>query len=140
VKRFFLGTLAAITVVVAAMWLEGENLLALFLPSALLITLLSPLCAVLAVWDLRAWGDAWRDAFAASPEEARRERSAKLWDFLEKSFYIAGILGFIAGAIIVLASPGSMAEHFSADLVSPLWGILFAIIARILKYRVLTRD
>ena len=138
-KRFFFGTLAAIAVVAGAMWMEGENMLALFLPSALIITFLSPLCVLLAVWDLRAWGEAWRDAFVASPDSARRERSVRLWDFLEKSFYIAGILGFIAGAIIVLASPGSMAEHFSADLVSPLWGIVFAIFARILKYRVLTR-
>ena len=138
-KRFVLGTLATMFVVALAMWLEGEDLLKLFLPSPLLITLISPLCAVLAVWDLKSWREAWRDAFVANSEPARREGSAKLWDFLEKSFYIAGSLGFIAGAIIVLASPGDMADHFSADLISPLWGIVFAIIARILKYRVLTR-
>ncbi|HUX37492.1 MAG TPA: hypothetical protein VMV44_06270 [Rectinemataceae bacterium] len=138
-RRFLVGTLVTLGLIVLAIALEGGNLLKLFLPSPLLIAFAAPLCAVLAVWDTKAWGKAWKDAFSPAPDERRRAASARLWNFLEKAFYLSGILAFIAGSMIVLTNAGDYAEYFSVDLVAPLWTMAFALVTRILRYRVLTR-
>jgi len=52
---------------------------------------------------------------------------------------LSGILAFIAGSMIVLTNAGDYAEYFSVDLVAPLWTMAFALVTRILRYRVLTR-
>jgi flagellar motor component MotA len=138
-KRFLFGTLAVLATLVGAIWLEGGDLVALLLPSPFLISFCVPVFAVLAVWDLRAWGRAWRDAFAPAPEAKSRENSARLWEFFEKISYAAGFMGFVAGAIIILGhedSYVSMAQPFSVALISPLYAAFLAIVARILRNRV----
>jgi hypothetical protein len=143
-KRFVFGTAAMLVFVATALWLEGADLLKLFLPTPLMITVGAPLCALLAIWDLGALRAAWRAAFDAAAEERTREAAAKVWNFLEKAFYAAGALGFIAGAIIIfanpIATPVDVLRPFSIDLVAPLWAVVLAMVARILRYRVVTRN
>ena len=142
-KRFVFGTGAMLAFVAAALWLEGANLLKLFLPTPLMITVGAPLCALLAIWDLGSLRAAWKAAFVAAPEAAGREAASKVWNFLEKAFYAAGVLGFVAGAIIIfstpIANPIDMLRPFSVDLIAPLWAVVLAMVARILRYRVITR-
>lgn len=102
-RRFIFGTLALFVTLIFAYFIEGGQPLDLLLPSPLTIVVCVPICAILAVWSLRDWGRAWKDAFAESPSSPT---SAKLWDFYEKASYIAGIVGFILGLTII----GSNAE------------------------------
>ncbi len=144
-KRFLLGTLATLGVLLFAFVFEGGNPLNFILPSPLIITFGMPFFAVLAVWDFKTWGRAWADAFAAQTDPARRQASERLWEFWEKLCYLAGIVGFIAGLTIIFASAKpdwsiqDFGKYFSVGLISPLLGLCFAIVGRILRYRVTTR-
>ncbi len=138
--RFFLGFLALIATLALAFWIEGGSLLGLFLPSVLLITFGMPFFAVLAVWDQKTWAYAWADAFSPCQDAERRATSSRLWEFYEKVCYAAGFLAFVAGCIVILGSENvtwaRICETFSINFTSPLWAVLFAIGARILRYRV----
>ena len=59
--RFLFGSVAIIATFVFLFLFEGGNLLSLFMLSPLLIVILVPAFAVLAVWSLKDWGRAWRD-------------------------------------------------------------------------------
>ena len=142
-KRFLLGTIGVLGAFALAFWIEGGNLVRLILPSPLLITFFVPFCAVLAVWDLRTWGQAWADAFRPCADEARRANSIRLWNFHERICYAAGFVAFVAGCIIILNSsldPARLSESFAVNLTSPLWAVFFAIVARILRYRIQARS
>jgi flagellar motor component MotA len=138
--RFLLGTLAVLATLGGAIWMEGGPLLGLLQASPFLITFFVPSFAVLAIWNLKTWGQAFRDAFAPASDAKSREVSGKLWDFYEKTCYAAGFLGIVAGAIIILRTPNTtartMAESFSYALISPLYAVFFAIVARILRFRI----
>jgi len=146
-KRFILGTLAFIAVLLFAFFIEGGNPLDFILPSPLLIVVGVPVFAVLAVWGLKDWGRAWKDAFAkkGAPSAAASAAvsSAKLWDFYEKACYIAGIVGFILGLNIIFQNKGNLnGEIFrplAVDCVTPILAIVFAMVARVLKARVESR-
>jgi hypothetical protein len=140
--RFILGTAALFGTALFAFVLEGGNPFDFLLPSPLMIVACIPAFAVLAVWSLKDWGRAWKDAFAggAAPSAA----SAKLWDFYEKACYIAGVVGFILGLNIIFQNGGgvdikdilSILKPLSIDCIAPILAILFAMVARILRARV----
>jgi hypothetical protein len=147
--RFILGTLALLGTAIFAFVIEGGNPASFFLPTPLMIVVCIPLFAVLAVWSFRDWGRAWKDAFsdgAASDTSAAYSGgvSARLWDFYEKSCYIAGIVGFILGLNIIFQNGGgvdlkdmmSILKPLSIDCIAPILAILFAMVARILRARV----
>jgi hypothetical protein len=100
-----------------------------------------PIFAVLAVWSLKDWGKAWKDAFETGSKPSPSARaSAKLWDFYEKVCYIAGIVGFILGLNSIFQNRGGLdGEVFhplAVDCVAPILAIFLAMVARILKARV----
>jgi hypothetical protein len=137
--RFILGTLALVGTLVFAFVLEGGKPLDFLLPAPLAIILGVPCFAVLAVWNLREWGQAWRDAFAPSAEGA--ESSAALWGFYEKACYVAGVVGFILGLNVIFQQRGGVSREdllrpLAVDCVAPILAITFAMVARILKARV----
>ena len=142
-KRFILGTLAFIVVLLFAFFIEGGNPLDFLLPSPLIIVVCVPAFAILAVWSLKDWGRAWKDAFvkAGAPRATTSAAvSAKLWDFYEKACYIAGIVGFILGLNIIFQNKGNLnGEIFrplAVDCVAPILAIILAMVARIMKARV----
>lgn len=141
-RRFILATLGTVAILGLAYFIEGGSFSALFFPSPFLITFGVPCFAVLAVWDLKAWGRAWMDAMRPQADSRRREASAGLWDFFEKACYAAGLLAFIVGCVIILRSlggvDGRLAESFAVNLISPLYAIFLALLARILRFRVRT--
>lgn len=141
-RRFILASLGAVAILGLAYFIEGGRLSALFFASPFLITFGMPFFAVLAVWSLGTWGRAWADAMKPQADSRRREISAELWDFYEKACYAAGILAFIVGCVIILRNHGDvdgrLAESFAVNLISPLYAIFLALLARILRFRVRT--
>jgi hypothetical protein len=143
-RRFIIGTLALFGTLLLAYYMEGGKPIDLILPSPLIIVVCVPICAVLAVWSLKDWGRAWKEAFAsgAAAGEARGDSSAKLWDFYEKASYIAGIVGFILGLTIIFReldkNPDASRVYagFAVNCITPILAIFLAMVARILKARV----
>jgi hypothetical protein len=137
--RFILGTLALFGTAVFAFVIEGGSPLVFLLPSPLLIVVCIPAFAVLAVWSLKDWGRAWKDAFSMSGSATAS--SIKLWDFYEKACYVAGVVGFILGLNVIFSHRGGvdardMLMPLSVNCIAPILAILFAMVARILKARV----
>jgi flagellar motor component MotA len=134
--RFLIGSLLSLGAFLLAFFMEGGNLLNFFLISPSLIVLLVPLFAVLAVWSFRELGGAFGAAFAARLPEAEGKAAAALWDFYEKAFYAAGIVGPLAGFIIIFRNADIRTEVFSIALMPLVEGILLGLVARILRARV----
>ncbi len=137
--RFVLSTLALIASIVSVILFEGGSLPSYFVVSAFLIVALIPLFAVLAVWSLKDWGRAWRDAFAAGAGASSAAVSAKLWSFYEKSNYAAGLVGSLLGIITILSrlnDPSRLGASLAVALTAPTYAILLGLVARILKARV----
>jgi flagellar motor component MotA len=137
--RFLLGTLFSLGAFCLAYFMEGGSLVNFILPSVLLIVLLVPFFAVLAVWSLKELGGACKSAFAKSLSEVEGKASAALWDFFEKAFYAAGIVGTLAGFIVIFRNAGSGETRmlvYSIALTPLIEGVLLGLIARILKARV----
>lgn len=141
--RFILGTLASVGIVLIGIVIEGGNLLSYFTLTAFAIALLVPFFAVLAVWSLGEWIEAWKDAFDPIGEgEARRASlgtSAAIWAFSEKVSYTAGFVGILAGTILVLSQlsdPSTLGPRFAVGLTCPLYAALLGLVYRILGARV----
>jgi hypothetical protein len=143
-KRFILGTLAFIAVLLFAFFIEGGNPLDFLLPSPLIIVVCVPAFAILAVWSLKDWGRAWKDAFvkAGTPRATASTAvsSARLWDFYEKACYISGVVGFILGLNVIFQNKGEVDgvifRPLAVDCIAPILAIILAMVARILKARV----
>jgi hypothetical protein len=122
--------------------MEGGDMIDFVLPSPLIIVILVPLFAVFAVWSGKELGGAWSAAFgrgragAGAGAESGPRDAAALWDFFEKAFYAAGIVGTLAGFIIIFASDEIRMRALSIALMPLVEGILLGLIARILKARV----
>jgi flagellar motor component MotA len=137
--RFILSTLALFGTAIFAFIFEGGTFLDLFLPSPLIIVACVSGFAVLAVWSVKDWGRAWKDAFAKETGEASAATSASLWAFYEKACYAAGVVGFLLGLNIIgtsIPDNGMLARSLAVNCVTPILAILFAMVARILRARV----
>lgn len=144
-RRFVIGTLALFATLFFAFFIEGGNLGDFILPSPLLIVLGVPVCSVLAVWSLKDWGRAWKDALAAraaGSASPSAPASSRLWAFFEKACYVAGIVGFILGLNVIFkdqflrGDAAGFLRSLSVDCITPILAILLAMVARILRARV----
>jgi flagellar motor component MotA len=136
--RFILGTLASAAVVVLVIVLENGSLLAYLGLTPGLIALLLPFFAVLAVWPLREWAKAWKDAFIPK-ESPTTARSSSIWNFQEKACYAAGAIGFLAGLVLILSQLSTVSRlgpALAMSLVCPMYSLLLGLVARILRARV----
>ncbi len=136
--RFLFGTVAIFATFVSLFLIEGGNLLSLLMLSPLLIVILVPAFAVLAVWSLGDWGRAWKDALARGDADSAPD-SAELWAFYERMCYLASVVGFILGLVIILSNLGDIStigRPLAVGLMTPVYAILFGIVARILRARV----
>lgn len=136
--RFLSGVGLALLFLVGGYVLEGGDVLRLLVLTPFLITFFVPTFGVLAVWNLKDCGQAWRDAFR--PREASRKVSAALWAFIEVASYLAGVVAFLMGVILILSTlaNANVAWHtaLSYALVAPLYGGFFGLVARVLRFRV----
>jgi len=138
-QRFILGTVGLVGTFLLAFFMEGGSVEDFLLPTPLIIIVCVPSFAVLAVWRLRDWGVAWRDAFAA--EAGTSGASAELWSFYEKACYIAGVVAFFLGLVVIFKEGGGVSRTdilrpLAVDCVAPILAIVFAMVARILRARV----
>ncbi len=70
------------------------------------------------------------------------ESSILIWDFFEKTTYKAGIIGFLIGLVVILENAGkpeNLGPAVAMSLISILYSLIFVIITRILKARILER-
>ncbi len=134
--RFSIGTLSSLIAFSAAYFLEGGGFYYFLLPSPLIIVLLVPFFAVLAVWSLKELVGAWKAAFAKGLSEAEGKAAAALWDFYEKAFYAAGVIGTLAGVIVIFRFDVIELKAFSVLFVCLTESIFLGLFARILRARV----
>jgi flagellar motor component MotA len=139
--RFIIGVVLLLALVGGAVLLEGGDLLRLVAISAFIVVFFPAVFAALAVWKAGAIGEALRDALGrrAGPQAAR---SARILAFLERLFYITAVLGWLLGDILILSNLGNpglsgagLSRAMAAGCVGPLYGILFGIVARVLRTR-----
>ncbi len=138
-RRFILSTLALFFTAIFAFVFEGGEMMDLLLPSPLIIVGCVSGFAVLAVWSVKDWGGAWKDAFAKVPGGSSATTSAALWSFYEKACYAAGVVGFLFGITIIGKNSGPMdklGESIALNCITPILAILFGLVARILRARV----
>ncbi len=136
--RFLLGTVAIFATFVSIFLFEGGNLPSLLMLSPLLIVILVPAFAVLAVWSLKDWGRAWRDGFARA-DAGCAPGSAELWAFYERMCYLSSVVGFILGLVLILSNLtdiSTIGRPLAVGLMTPVYAILFGVVARILRARV----
>jgi flagellar motor component MotA len=138
--RFIVSLGLLLATISAAVLYEGGSPLAYIGISTLVVELLVPLFAGLAVWRLAEVGRAFGDAFSKKADSSSRSRSARIWEFAEKVCYATGVIGFILGTVLVLGhvsgSVNELAHAFAISLTAPLYGVLFGVVCRILKARV----
>lgn len=137
--RFIVSLVLLLASIVGPVLLEGGKILSYIGISAFMIEVLVPFFAMLAVWRLSEIGGAWRDAFRRADPTAVA-RSVRIWEFAEKVCYATGVIGFMAGTVIILsnvwASVADVGRAFAAGVLGPLYAVLFAVLCRILRARV----
>ncbi len=139
--RFIFGLLASIATILVSILLERGNLGAFFVPNSATIAVLVPFFAVLAVYPLREWGAAWKDALGRGAPSAA-PRSADIWEFQEKACYASGFIGFIVGLVLVFSQLNELSgvgRGLAAGLSCPMYAVLLGLVCRILKARVMRR-
>jgi len=119
--------------------LEGGDPGRLVAFTPFLITFFVPTFGVLAVWSFGDWARAWGHAFrGGTPEEVRP--SADLWKFFEFASYLGGLVAFLVGAVLILGNLQNADLRWNQSLgyalVAPLYGGIFALVARVLRVRV----
>jgi flagellar motor component MotA len=138
--RFIVALVLLLATLVGAVVIEGGNPLAYIGLSGLIIALLVPLFAMLAVWGFAEIGRAFGDAFSQKARAKSRETSVRIWAFTETVCYVTGVVAFILGGVLVLSRIAGSLEQLGRALavcfLGPLYGVLLGIFCRIMRARV----
>ena len=139
--RFSVGLVCMFAVIFGALALEGIPIMVLFGFTPFLIVFLIPLIASASVWKWGELGRAWKDAFSKVKLQESSRTSISIWDFFEKTYYASGILGTLMGFTFVFSimnqtKPEEFLPKLGVCLLSLCYGVIFGIIAKILKMRV----
>jgi hypothetical protein len=138
-SRFILSSLFLFASAIFAFFFEGGTLTDLVLPSPIILVACIAGFAVLAVWSIKDWGRAWKDAFLKDGTSSSTPTSIALWAFYEKACYSAGVVGLLLGVNIIFANMSESSEILrSIGIVqtTPILAVLFGLVARILRARV----
>ena len=138
--RFIVSLVLLLASIFGPFALDGGNPLMYISILALMIMLLTPLFAMLAVWRFAEIGRAFGDAFWKKADSTSRAKSARIWDFTEKVCYATGIIAFFLGAVLILSrvysSVAELGRPAAVSLIAPTYGVILGIICRIMKARV----
>ena len=136
--RFIIGVALMIATILAATMLAGGDILLYVALPAFILVLLVPVFSVFSIWNRRSWAQAFRHAFGPIGTTDERKISSSIWSLFEITAYIAGLLGLIADIVITLIrlDPAKWTLQIAASLTSPIYGIFFGLISRILRTRV----
>ena len=143
--RFAICVALLVLALVGAVMLDGANPLAFIGIPGLVIEVLVPVFALLAVWKGSELGAACRDAFASRRDQSSPARSIRIWDFAEKACYAAGALAWLMVMVVVLVpqvplrDPADLMRNLAVGLVAPIYAVLCALVCRILRERVKQR-
>jgi flagellar motor component MotA len=140
--RFIVGVVILLALIAGAVLLEGGRLLLYVGVSAFIVVFFPPVFASLAVWKGSSIAQAFRDSLGGRGGAGNAARSARIWAFYERVFILSGILGWLLGVILILSVLGSawvtaipLSRALSTSLLPLVYGILFGILARILRTR-----
>jgi hypothetical protein len=138
--RFIVSFVLLVASIAGPIVLEGGRLLAYVGISAFIVEAFVPFFAMLAVWRIGQIGTAWKDAFSRRADSRSKALSQHIWDFAEKICYATGVVGFLAGMVIIFrtwGAPGyTVGRALAVGLLGPIYAVLFAILCRILRARV----
>jgi hypothetical protein len=140
--RFTVCVVILVGTLVGAVMLDGANPMAYVGIPGLIIEVMVPLFALLAVWKGSELRIACRDAFASPKVQSSPTRSLRIWDFAEKACYAAGALAWLMAMVLTLISQVPprdfpyLMRNLAVCLIAPIYAILFALVCRILKERV----
>ncbi len=143
--RFVICVVLLVLTPVGAVVMDGGNPLAYVGIPGLLMAVLVPFFAMLAVFKGSDLQVACRDAFGSARRASSRARSVDVWGFAEKACYAAGVLAWLTAVILALISQSLRRDtpHFERDLattlVAPIYAVILALVCRILRARVQQR-
>jgi hypothetical protein len=107
--------------------------------TALIFVLIFPFLVVIASFKLSEIGKALKDSFGRNIPDQSSKKSFLVWDLYEKSTYVSGLIGFLAGIVIALSfmnSNETFGQGLSVSLVDIIYCIIIGTVFRILKTRV----
>ncbi len=143
--RFAVCIAVILATLVGAVLIDGGNSMAYVGIPGLIIEVLVPLFALLAVWKGSELREACKDAFASPKARLSPARSMRIWDFAEKACYAAGALAWLMAMVLTLVSQAPprdisyLMRGLAVCLVAPIYAVFFALVCRILRERVKQR-
>ena len=140
--RFILGITFAILALMGGARLFGGSLVTWLHPAvgAFLLVGAMPWCAAMAVWSQKDVAQAFRDAFRPAGGPSPVPASVGVWRTFEYLFYAASLLSLMTGLVITFShlsyEAANLGPKLGASLISPFYGVLLAVVARLLRMRV----
>jgi flagellar motor component MotA len=143
--RFILGIVFTIAALMIGAFMFGGSLVTWLHPvvGAFFLVVVSPWFAAMAVWSRKDVAQAFRDAFRPVGGSAPVPASSAVWKTFEYLFYVASVIGLFTGLVITFNhlsyDPANLGGKLGASLIAPFYGILLAMVARLLRIKVEAR-
>ena len=140
--RFILGIVFAIVALMTGAAMFGGSLVTWLHPmvGAFFLVVVTPWFAAMAVWSRKDVAQAFRDAFQPTGGPAPVPASSGVWRTFEYLFYIASVISLFTGLVITFShlsyDPANLGRKLGASLISPFYGVMLAMVARLLCIRV----
>lgn len=142
--RFLISIFLMMTLLCGVLLIEGFNPVALFAFTPFIVAIGIPLFASLGIWGFRDLIDVFRHAFLTD-KTGIVDKSVNICTFYERLFYLSGLVGTILGFSIILfrintlGSKSEICRAAAYSLIPSLYGIFFAVIARMVNARIKNR-
>jgi flagellar motor component MotA len=140
--RFILGTVFSIVALIIGATLFGGSLVTWLHPvvGVFFLVVVAPWFATLAVWSRKDVALAFRDAFRPMGGLAPVPASSGVWKTFEYLFYSASVISLFTGLVITFShlsyDPANLGPKLGASLISLFYGVMMAMVARLLRTRV----
>lgn len=140
--RFVLGIAFALAALVSGATLFGGSLVTWLHPAlgGFLLVAALPGFAAMAVWSRGEVAQAFRDAFRPAGGPGPVPASPAVWRTFEYLFGAASVISLFTGLVITFNhlsyDPAILGPKLGASLISPFYGVLLAVVARLLRVRV----
>jgi flagellar motor component MotA len=143
--RFILGIVFAIVALMTGATMFGGSLVTWLHPAvgAFFLVVVAPWFAAMAVWSRKDVAQAFRDAFRPAGGPTPAPASTGVWRTFEYLFYSASVISLFTGLVITFNhlsyDPANLGPKLGASLISPFYGVMLAMVARLLRIRVESR-
>jgi flagellar motor component MotA len=109
-KLYFLGLVLGLAVLIGSILLEGISLFIFFAAAAILISFGIPLSVTIFSFGPKVFGKAFKTVFNPDPKTTSVKRALAVIDCLGKTAVGAGILGTIAGIVLILSNLSDISQ------------------------------